>query len=208
MTPNTKAVFSNRKHTENILSCLVGRPCWNVRALTPMTFLSLQFGRPSLEIREPRLSHATSPRVRALLARRRIWIHGQWCFSTYCCKWEVFEGAHLVGKSSSYTKKREQVADFLEGQKVTSVALVTRGLRTVINFDLGGRLEMRPFDRKLEQWSLRMPGNVWLALRADKRVSLHLGDTKPDDMRWSDLDGTDLLAGVPASALRSWRAAR
>jgi hypothetical protein len=205
MKPNTKAVHSNREQVEKLLSCLIGRPCWNVCALTPMSFLSLQFGLPSLDILEPRQSSSTSPRVRALLARRHIRIHGQWRFSTYCCDWSIFDGTRTVGKSSSPTKKREHVADFLDGQKVTSVALIPRGLRTVITFDLGGRLETRPYDRKLEQWSLRMPGNIWLALRADKQVSLHSGKTKPDEKIWTHLDESDLLAGVPAKVSRSWR---
>jgi hypothetical protein len=57
-------------------------------------------------------------------------------------------------------------------------------MRSYFEFDLGGRLETKPFDRASEQWSLYEPNGNVLSVRADKRYSYGLGDRQPNQERW------------------------
>jgi hypothetical protein len=61
-------------------------------------------------------------------------------------------------------------------------------MRSYFEFDLGGRLETKSFDRMSEQWLLYEPrGNV-LTVRADKRYSYGSGDRHPSQQTWLAID--------------------
>ena len=88
----------------------------------------------------------------------------------------------LIGKSTSastYTK----AADFLDGQKLVRFVLLPKKCRCVFEFDLGGRLETRPYDRHSEQWLFfdkRI--HTVLTLRADGNYSYGLSN-RPDPQK-------------------------
>jgi hypothetical protein len=137
-------------------------PCWGVKR-GHGTFLTFEFGEPTLMIRE-------GARVRRALARRLAYPRGQWHLWLYCCAWRVTDGEREVGDWSS-SARIDRSARFLNGQKITSVYLKPRGARTTFVFDLGGRLETRPYDRTSEQWFLYEPSGKVLEWRADRRYS-------------------------------------
>jgi hypothetical protein len=56
----------------------------------------------------------------------------------------------------------------------------------LFEFDLGGRLETRPRDRKSEQWLLYTPSGKVLTLRADKRFKFTQGDGSERE-QWQSL---------------------
>ena len=61
---------------EKIISKLYGIPCWGVRPGFG-SFLTLEFGKPHLKVREPVVAGRSSPvSVRKRLARRRVYVHG------------------------------------------------------------------------------------------------------------------------------------
>jgi hypothetical protein len=61
-------------------------------------------------------------------------------------------------------------------------------MRSYFEFDLGGRLETKPFDRTREQWLLYEPNGNVLSVRADKRYSYGSGDRQPNQERWLAID--------------------
>jgi hypothetical protein len=168
------------------LSRLYGLPCWGVKRGYG-SFLTFEFGRPHLHLREPYQSTAKSKRVRDAAAARLATIHGDSHLWIYCCNWAVFNGTRLVGHSGS-KRSIDRAARYLNGQKLVKAWIVPRGMRSVFEFDLGGRLETKPYNRTSEQWLLYEPkGNV-LSVRADHRYSYGSGDRHPSKEGWLTID--------------------
>ncbi|MCU1244544.1 MAG: hypothetical protein JWN02_454, partial [Acidobacteria bacterium] len=68
---------------------LVSLPCWGVKR-GYSTFLTFEFGNPSLVIREPIVaSPGASASLRRMLARRNVHARGEWHLWIYCCNWSV-----------------------------------------------------------------------------------------------------------------------
>jgi hypothetical protein len=151
----------------------------------------MEFGAPQLEIREPVESTSDSKRARTLLARRRVHVQGQWHFWIYCCDWSIFdEMGELVGGTTS-KRAIDRAARYLDGQALISGSLVTRGMRTILTFDLGATLVTKPYNRTDEQWMLYEPeGNV-LTIRADKRYSYGLGNRAEGEKSWRPIGVRD-----------------
>ena len=161
-------------------------PCWGVKRGYG-SFLTLEFGRPQLSIREPYHTDSKSRFLRKWAARRFIKVRGDWHLWIYCCDWGVFDGSCLVGDSSS-RRRSDRAARYLNGQKLVNSRVVLRGMRTVFEFDLGGRLETKPYDRTSEQWMLYEPNGNVLTVRADKHYTYGSGKRPPDRMRWLPID--------------------
>src|ERR1700735_2388995 len=94
---------------------LYGEPCWNVKPRYGSSF-TLEFGRPHLDVREPTAANKdASKKVRRLLARRSVFVHGEWHLWIYSCAWEVLSNGRHVGNGSAKRSMR-RAADFLDGQ--------------------------------------------------------------------------------------------
>lgn len=164
---------------------LANLPCWNVKR-GHGTFLTFDFGEPHLEIAEPRkAAPEASPRAKQLLARRRVILRGEWYLWIYCCMWQVRDGARVVGDWSS-SRRIDRAASFLAGQKLISVSIPKRGVRTTFTFDLNGTLETAPYDRSSEQWMLYEPDGRVLTVRAGGEYNHAQGDAQ-QSMRWRKL---------------------
>ena len=159
---------------------LIGQPCWNVKR-GHGSFLTLEFGEPHLEIREPITTTSTSQKVHDNLARRQVRVHGSWHLWLYCCQWQVGNAAgKLVGDSSS-ARAIERAVKFLDGQALVASTLIPRGMRTLWQFALGAT---KSYSRKDEQWRLFEPGGKVLTVRADKRYSYREGDDPAEETWW------------------------
>ena len=172
---------------------LYGLPCWDVER-GHGSFLTFEFGRPHLRIREPYESTAQSNRVRKSAARRHVYVRGDWHLWIYCCNWAVFDGSRLIGDSAS-KRRIDRAARYLNGQKLVSARVIPRGMRSLFEFDLGGRLETKPYDRSSEQWLLYEPNGNVLTVRADKRYCYGPGDRHPDHHRWLPMPNKSLERG-------------
>jgi len=164
---------------------LVDLPSWNVKRGYG-TFLTFEFGEPHLEISEPRNPPQASPRMKRLLARRRVILHGEWHLWIYCCMWQVSDGARVIGDCSS-SSRADRAASFLAGQKLISVSMPKRGVRTTFTFDMNGTLETAPYDRSSEQWVLYEPDGRVLTVRAGGEYSHERGDVPEGGVRWRKL---------------------
>jgi len=168
---------------EGIVRKLYGKPCWGVRPGFG-SFITLEFGDPHLEVREPIVANKSTPAiVRKSLARRGVYIRGDWHLWIYCCDWVVFSDSSLIGDSSTKVKIR-RAAEFLNGQKLTHFSILYRKVRCVFKFDLGGILRTRPYDHESEQWLLYEPSHKVLSVRADGRYKYGPSDVPDDQGQW------------------------
>jgi len=117
-----------------------------------------------------------------------VYVRGNWHLWIYFCKWEVFQRSRRIANSDSSDLRIDRAAALLNGQKLVSARVILRGMRTLFEFDLGGRLETRPFNRTGEQWLLYEPSGNVLAVRADKRYSYGPGNRPIDREKWLAID--------------------
>lgn len=178
--------------TEEVFRPLTGKPCWNVQH-GYAACLTLQFGDPHLEIREPRPPKPdASENFNRWRTRRQIFMKGEWHLWTYACEWSVYRGEELVGRDTTGRKKDQAVAE-LDGQILTGVeADLAEGI-WIFHFDLGGRLITRRYSRRSryysdekELWLFFKPDDWVLTVRADGKYSHQHGETPPSDERWHD----------------------
>jgi hypothetical protein len=166
---------------EKVFGRIYGEPCWGVRPGYG-SFLTLEFGKPFLKTREPIVaSKDSSIRVREGLARRSVFVHGEWHLWIYCCDWEVLSKGKAIGDSSTKLKVR-RAADCLDGQKLTRFSMSPRNVRCVFEFDLGATLKTKAYDKDSEQWMLFEPSYKVLTLRADGRYSHERSNSSEDDI--------------------------
>jgi hypothetical protein len=162
---------------ERVFARVVGRPCWGVRR-GHGSFITLEFGRPRLHVREPiQAQMVTSLRVQRNLARRIVHIHGQWHLWIYGCEWSLRVKGRVVGDWT--TKRRiDRAVHALDGQRLLAVKVSARGARTSFIFDLGAELDTKPYDRSGEQWLLFEPNHRVFTWRADRKYQ-HKASNRP-----------------------------
>lgn len=171
---------------ERVFRKLYGKPCWGVKQGYG-SFLTFEFGRPHLVVREPIVaSKSASLNTRRSLARRQAHPRGQWHLWIYCCDWKVLSHGKRVGDDSTNVRIR-RAAKFLDGQKLTRFSISSRKLECVFEFDLGGVLITKPYDRAREQWLLYEPSGKVLVLRADGRYKYSRSDIPESKGHWKSL---------------------
>lgn len=160
---------------------LLGEPCWQVRRGYG-SFLTFEFGDPHLEIYEPRTVPAHySERVRKRLARRNIFIHGDWHLWIYCCDWLVTAHGERIGESSTH-ERMDRAAAELDGQALIQVHRDAETDHWFFNFDLGGQLETIPYDKpQYPQWYFHEPSGYVLTVRGSGIFSYRPGDERDEE---------------------------
>lgn len=144
---------------------LIGSPCWQV-GTDYGSFITLEFGDPHLEVREPRnVAAERSSDARQLLTRRNVTVRGQWHLWIYCCAWKIRNGDRLVGASDDDDSFAD-ASQLLDGQALTDLS-IDEPASCRFAFDLGGSLTTSPYDDNSEQWMLYEPDGNVLTLRAD-----------------------------------------
>src|ERR1700748_1121720 len=99
---------------------IFGLPCWGVSHESQLG-MSLNFGEPSLKIREPFEVSSSSDRARRLAASRSVTVRGQWWLWIYYCRWRLFLHGELLARNSSSSRRIESGIKQLDGQKLVSV---------------------------------------------------------------------------------------
>lgn len=143
------------------LASVLGIPCWQVR-WDNQVGLDMNFGAPKMEIHQPRVSHARSERVRALFARRRVFLHGtHWlCITPFTWSIQMPDGQRVTASSSA--KRQDTLCQRLGGEKLAAIRIDSHSGRTLFYFDLGAKIvvrgeRVRPF-AEYELWSLHARG--------------------------------------------------
>ncbi|RQH06598.1 hypothetical protein [Paraburkholderia dinghuensis] len=174
-----------------IWSAVYGHPAWSVKH-GHGSFLTLEFGQPELQIREPRVAApGASECVRERLSRRDVNVTGRWHLWIYCCNWSIT----LNGKEAAYSDSPDDdiksAVQRLDGQKLLSVSWGETPGAWVFTFDLGGELKTWPYDDDptYEQWFLfvRDSGNV-LSVRADGLCSYDSEHVPMGDETWTPIN--------------------
>lgn len=156
------------KMIEKLIRPLYGYPCWGL-SYSRQTNLSMNFGDPSLRIREPLLTDSQSPIAQKLASRRLVTVRGEWKLWIYCCYWKLTSTSGTRTTGASSIRKIEQATSELSGQKLASISIDDGTGFTRFEFDLGCELECRRFDRENEDelWSLYRPNGYVLSVHGN-----------------------------------------
>ena len=113
---------------------MVGVPCWEVHA-DYGSWLSFQFGKPRLEIREAR------PRSRVVtLKRRRVFVLGSSELRIEMAAWRLLRRGRLECHSDLPRSSLRKAAVQLAGQKITAVKMRPDNGGLEIRFEYGHQL--------------------------------------------------------------------
>ena len=162
----------NRKATDRSFQPLYGHPCWGLRYNRHVN-LSMNFGKPSLRIREPYNTDSKFEAVRQMAGRRQVTVQGEWWLWIFSCYWRLTSNGLALATGSSSFRRIERAMAQLEGQKLTSVEVDPKTGTTGFFFDLGCVLRCRRFERETdaELWMLYKPSRYVLSIHGNGTFS-------------------------------------
>jgi len=158
------------KLIESTFRKLCGHPCWQVHH-DPQFHLSLNFGRPSLDIREPIPPASKGPVDQTLAATRRVTVRGEWWLWIYECHWKLSLDSKSSTRSSAGSGPVGRAIQRLDGQKIVGIEINPADGATQFQFDLGASLECRRREDDSELWTLYKPRGMVLAIFGDGTFS-------------------------------------
>jgi len=170
------------------LNALNGKVAWNAKKGVG-SFITMEFGLPHLVVKEPRTStKAASKKVLEILARRSVFVHGEWHLWIYCCHWTISSKEVILASDQSANKVMTSAIKFLDGQILKGVQIQASSGSSRFEFDLGGELNTFPGpDAFQKQWMIFTPDEYVLCYGADGKMSYCKSDTKDADMFWFDI---------------------
>jgi hypothetical protein len=176
-----------------LLAPLFGAYSWGSRRVHG-SILSLNFGEPTLTVREPTQSVVHLEGAPERMLHRNVFVRGEWYLVIELCVWTVVcEGIELA-TSSSEQLQIERAVRVLDGQALRDVEIKPDG-QSIFRFDLGGVLGIWPADVGLYDqgneailWWLLGPTEV-LTLRADGHYSIDPRDAGRDTYTWDPIAG-------------------
>ena len=114
--------------------------CWNVQN-THSSWLSLNFGHPRLEIRDPstpeQLKSVKSEKLRAVKSLRRVTLVGEYWLWIDCCNWQITYEQRSIAHSESSPEIIREALKTLDGQILKRIEILAKPARTTFIFDLG-----------------------------------------------------------------------
>jgi hypothetical protein len=184
----------NVKFIERLFQPLYGQPCWGLCYDRNLN-LSMNFGKPSLRVREPYDTDSKSGVVRRLAARRLVTVRGEWWLWIYYCSWRLILGGLELATGSSSLRRIHGAMAQVEGQQLVSAEVEPETAATRFVFDLGCVLHCRRFeqDTDAEMWMLYKPSGYVLSVHgnasfshqrakeAEKRLQLIEDGVGPDE---------------------------
>lgn len=165
----------------NSFQPIKGLPCWGVYFQRQLN-LSMNFGEPSLKIREPFVATSDSERVKQMASLRNVTVRGKWWLWIYCCHWRLDSGDSKLATGSSSNRSIERAIMQLDGQKLVSVEIKPDSGATRFVFDLGCVLSCRRFDRVTDDklWTLYKPSGYVLSVHGDGTFCHQRGSDNAD----------------------------
>jgi hypothetical protein len=103
----------------------------------------MNFGTPRIEVREPQISNATSERVRAVFAQRRVSLRGTHWLVMSPATWRLELADGLVVRDTGSVKRLDMAISRIHGEKLDAIVVSARTGATTFYFDLGGRITVR-----------------------------------------------------------------
>jgi hypothetical protein len=168
---------------------LIGLPAWGVQK-GHGSMLTFEFGSPHLVIREPIANPSTDdPKIRKLLRRRHVVLHGAWNLWIYICHWRCIESSVEQCSDLSSDLEINEATKLMHGQQLTAVKIDAASRRSSFRFDLGVTLETWPHEGpdNDDQWLLFTPTGYVLTFRADGHYCWGPADQMPENEIWLPL---------------------
>jgi hypothetical protein len=166
---------------EDVFSPLIGQLAWSVRK-GYASFVTMEFGGPLRYVREPIIaSPSSSPKIKQNLAKRRVFIHGQWHFWIQYSEWEAVTQNNFAKSRDVESGTTVACLDELDGQVLLSAASGVAPNSTVLKFDLGGEVYIRPWSEAAmddAQWSLYSPDGNVVAYNTDGTLVIEKGNPR------------------------------
>lgn len=161
---------------------LIGRLVWCVRR-GHGSFLTMEFGRPHLAVREPIVSSSSFEKVRRNLARRGVDVQGDWHFWVQYGDWRLrTSGGTLDSRNEPGATLDECLRD-LNGQRLSSVERGASPNSCTWTFDLGAILDVWPSaEIDDDQWSLHRWNGQIAAYGRDGRLTFESARVRGDEM--------------------------
>jgi hypothetical protein len=162
----------NLKFIKRSFQPVYGQPCWGLNYDRCLN-LSMNFGKPSLCVREPCNTNSKSEVVQRLAAQRLVTVRGKWWLWIYYCSWRLTSDGLPLATSSSSLKRIERATAKLAGQALVSVEVEPETSATRFCFDLGCVLHCRRFeeDTDAELWMLYKPSGYVLSVHGNGTFS-------------------------------------
>lgn len=174
-----------------IVSCLrpaLGKPCWLVKH-GHGSFVTMEFGEPQVEIREPEPGPVRIEGAPERSLRRLAQVHGDWQLWIYCCQWSLSLHGTQIAYDESGDLTMNRALGVLNGQILTGVQ-IEPGSQTTFWFDLGCSLVTHPAPsgsygpEPAEQWMWYTRSGPVMTIRGDGTYAISPGTAKPDDYPW------------------------
>jgi hypothetical protein len=167
---------------------LYGIVCWKVKWDGNLN-LSMNFGQPSLIIREPREGKSSRKKISDIFKYRHVTLSGEWFFWILSGYWKVsIKDFDEVTSATPYKRKNMALAR-LDGQKLVRVSVNQETSATQLDFDLDATLSIRRMSVKSDQeiWSLYQPNGYVLSVRADGKYYNDPRDTEFGKNEWKSM---------------------
>jgi hypothetical protein len=169
---NNERGMTPAQEIQDLFRPVIGQLVWNVRG-GHGSFLTLEFGKPHLAVREPiEAKPERSARERRQLQRRRVHVVGDWHLWIQYGDWNVSVSNGSLESGSLGSSSNECLLD-LDGQRLVSVASGSLPNSWKFKFDLDGALEVWPstaYEATDPLWSLHSWNGDIAALRSDGTV--------------------------------------
>lgn len=166
------SVSTPMQKVQGLFRPLIGQLVWNVRGGYG-SFLTLEFGKPHMSVREPTGPNPESDaRVQRNLRRRHVSILGDWHLFIQYCDWKISVADGSLDSQSIGTSPDECLID-LDGQRLVSLEGASLPNSWKFQFDLGGELEVWPsaeYEATDDLWHLRSWNGDIAALQSDGTI--------------------------------------
>jgi hypothetical protein len=142
---------------DSIFNPLVGQLVWSVRR-GHGSFLTFEFGRSHLAVREPIKAKSRNAKIRAGLERRRVFCEGQWGLWVTYSYWKIAAEDKSCDHEDEHSKV-DEVLTIIDGQKLLGAKFSPKNKMLTMRFDLGGSVQIwlpeNPEDHGNDMWMLR-----------------------------------------------------
>jgi hypothetical protein len=134
---------------------LIGRLAWSVCRVHG-SILTMEFGEPHVRVRGPIVASAdASERVRRNLARRRVFLCGEWRLAISYAFWEITTRYVTVNSDEFDIGELQDTLNEVDGQRLLSVEEGAEPGSFVLIFDLGASILIRPnASDEDDQWTI------------------------------------------------------
>ena len=106
------------------------------------TFLTMEFGSPKLDIREP-IAHAEK-NGSSILWRRRVFVRGEWHLWIQYCRWNAQSRSGHEASSEINLAETKSTLEEIDGQFIQSVRYDAEKCNIELNFDLDSKILISP----------------------------------------------------------------